>query len=36
MSEVFTRFNRTPRATTPSGSDYLTTYQEEIKDGVKA
>lgn len=36
MSEVFTRFKRTPRATTPSGSDYLKTYQEEIKDGIKS
>lgn len=36
MSEVFSRFNRTPRATTPSGTDYLQTYQEEIKDGVKS
>ena len=35
MPNVYTRFNKPNREASPSGTDYLQNYQEEINDGVK-
>lgn len=36
MPNVYSQFDRTPRAVTPTGSIYLDEYQEEINDGVRS